>query len=156
MAKAVDDAIPLAQSGHLVTFGIVARSPHIGYGYVKRGQEKDADLLLMSLLKNQHGAAEAGIASGEYYWNSGMFLFRASQYLKELKKFRPEIYSACEASMKGFNSDLDFLRIRKESFIDCPNESVDYAVMENTGKCGRGALWMQVGATLGHGPPMGY
>ena len=131
--KAVDDAIPLAQSGHLVTFGIVARSPHTGYGYVKRGQEKDAGFIVDEFVeKPTSGAAEAYIASGEYYWNSGMFLFRASQYLKELKKFRPEIYSACEASMKGSNSDLDFLRIRKESFIDCPNESVDYAVMENT------------------------
>lgn len=131
--KAVGDAIPLAQSGCLVTFGIVARSPHTGFGYVKRGQEKDGGFIVDEFVeKPSRQAAEAYIASGEYYWNSGMFLFRASQYLNELKKFRPEIYAACEASINGLSSDLDFLRIRKEEFIDCPSESVDYAVMENT------------------------
>ena len=76
--------------------------------------------------------AQEYFSSEEYYWNSGMFLFKASRYLEELKKFRPDIYQACEAAMVETRSDLDFLRINKEKFGVCPSESVDYAVMENT------------------------
>jgi mannose-1-phosphate guanylyltransferase len=72
------------------------------------------------------------LASGEYFWNSGMFLFKASRYLEELKKFRLDIYQACEASMAQVNSDLDFFRINKDKFAECPSESIDYAVMEKT------------------------
>ena len=131
--KTVKGAVPLAESGSLVTFGIVPDAPHTGYGYVKRGRERNIGFFVDEFVeKPSLEQAESYITSGKYYWNSGMFLFRASTYLKELKKFRPEIYAACEASMEELNSDLDFLRIRKDKFISCPSESVDYAVMENT------------------------
>ena len=131
--KAVSDAIPLAESGKLVTFGIVANDPHIGYGYIKGGEEQGAGFVVDKFVeKPSIDVAQEYISSGEYYWNSGMFLFKASRYLEELKKFRPDIYQACEASMAETRSDLDFLRIDQEKFVVCPNESVDYAVMENT------------------------
>ena len=76
--------------------------------------------------------AQDYLSSGDYYWNSGMFLFRASRYLEELKKFRPDILEQCKASVNGVKADLDFLRVDKETFESCPAESVDYAVMEKT------------------------
>ena len=131
--KAVSAAIPLAESGKLVTFGIVPKEPHTGYGYIKRGEENGAGFGVEEFVeKPTLEVAEDYLSLGGYYWNSGMFLFRASRYLKELKKFRPDIYQACELATVETRSDLDFLRIDKEKFAACPSESVDYAVMENT------------------------
>ena len=131
--KAVSEAVPLAESGKLVTFGIVPNEPHTGYGYIKGGEEQGAGFAVDKFVeKPSIELAQSYVSSGEYYWNSGMFLFKASRYLEELKKFRPDIYEACEASMTDAHSDLDFLRINKEKFEACPSESVDYAVMEKT------------------------
>jgi len=131
--KAVSDAIPLAEAGQLVTFGIVPKEPHTSYGYIKGGEKKGPGFTVdMFVEKPSAEVAQEYFSSGEYYWNSGMFLFKASRYLEELKKFRPDIYQACEAAMVETRSDLDFLRINKEKFGACPSESVDYAVMENT------------------------
>ena len=76
--------------------------------------------------------AKEYLASGEYFWNSGMFLFKASRYLDELKKYRPDIYEACQLSMKRMSKDHDFLRVNESAFVQCPSESIDYAVMEKT------------------------
>ena len=131
--QAVSDAIPEAESGKLVTFGIVPSEPHTGYGYIKRGdQQNNAYVVDKFVEKPSIELAKEYTDSGEYYWNSGMFLFKASRYLKELKEFRPDIYQACEASMSQIKSDLDFLRVNSEKFAECPSDSVDYAVMENT------------------------
>jgi mannose-1-phosphate guanylyltransferase len=131
--EAVTVAIPLAESGKLVTFGIVPCEPHTGYGYIKRGEKQGDGFVVDKFVeKPSVELAQQHINSGEYYWNSGMFLFRASRYLEELEKFRPDIYRACKASMVATQSDLDFLRINKEKFTECPSESIDYAVMENT------------------------
>jgi mannose-1-phosphate guanylyltransferase len=131
--EAVTVAIPLAESGKLVTFGIVPCEPHTGYGYIKRGEKQGDGFVVDKFVeKPSVELAQQYITSGEYYWNSGMFLFRASRYLEELEKFRPDIYRACKASMVATQSDLDFLRINKEKFTECPSESIDYAVMENT------------------------
>ena len=131
--EAVTVAIPLAESGKLVTFGVVPCEPHTGYGYIKRGEKQGDGFVVDKFVeKPSVELAQQHINSGEYYWNSGMFLFRASRYLEELEKFRPDIYRACKASMVATQSDLDFLRINKEKFIECPSESIDYAVMENT------------------------
>ena len=131
--KAISDAIPLAESGKLVTFGIVPKEPHMGYGYIKRGKKQANGYVVDKFVeKPSIEAAQEYISSGQYYWNSGMFLFRASRYLEELKEFRPDMYQVCEAAMLETSSDLDFLRINKEKFATCPSESVDYAVMENT------------------------
>ena len=131
--EAVSKAIPLAEAGKLVTFGIVANEPHTGYGYIKRGVEQGAGFVVDEFVeKPSVEVAQTYLSSGNYYWNSGMFLFKASRYLEELKKFCPEIYEACEFSMIDVRSDLDFLRINEEKFESCPSESVDYAVMEKT------------------------
>ncbi|MBO9497488.1 mannose-1-phosphate guanylyltransferase/mannose-6-phosphate isomerase, partial [Thalassotalea sp. G20_0] len=76
--------------------------------------------------------AQSYLASGDYYWNSGMFLFKASRYLEELNKFRPNILEACEKAIAVENADLDFVRLDEAAFTACPDESIDYAVMEKT------------------------
>lgn len=131
--KAVSGAIPLAESGKLVTFGIVPEDANIGYGYIKRGKPQNNGFIVEQFVeKPSSNIAKEYLASGEYYWNSGMFLFKASRYLEELKKFRPDIYQACESAMIDTDSDLDFLRINEDKFVACPSESIDYAIMEKT------------------------
>jgi len=131
--KAVSAAIPLAESGKLVTFGIETGEPHTGYGYIKRGLEQDVGFVVDKFVeKPSIELAKNYVNSGEYYWNSGMFLFKASRYLEELKKFRHDIYEACEVSARDMQADLDFLRINEDKFAACPAESIDYAVMEKT------------------------
>ena len=130
---AVVRAIPLAEAGKLVTFGIVPAEPHAGYGYIEKGNEEGAGFVVEKFVeKPSIELAQEYLNSGRYLWNSGMFLFRASRYLEELKKFRPDILKACEESLKASETDLDFLRIDGEKFHACPSESLDYAVMENT------------------------
>jgi len=131
--KAVSDALPLAESGKLVTFGIVPQDANTGYGYIKRGKPQDTGFIVDQFVeKPSIEVAKDYLASGEYYWNSGMFLFKASRYLEELKKFRPDIYQTCKSAVIETDADLDFLRINKEKFEACPSESIDYAVMEKT------------------------
>jgi len=132
---AVMRAIPLAEAGKLVTFGIVPTQPHTGYGYIRRGKDLGEGFEVDAFVeKPSSGVARDYLSSGDYYWNSGMFLFRASSYLEELKKFRPDILDQCKASVTEVTADLDFLRINKETFESCPAESVDYAVMEKTSR----------------------
>ena len=131
--KLVLEAVPLAESGKLITFGVVPTKAHTGYGYIKSGRKLDNGFVVDQFMeKPSIQNAKRYFESGEYYWNSGIFLFNSSQYLEELNKFRPDIYQACKNSMQGTKTDFNFLRVDKESFKDCPNESVDYAVMENT------------------------
>ena len=131
--EAVNKAIPLAEKGKLATFGIVPSAAHTGYGYIKMGSQNGSGFIVDKFLeKPSSECAHEYIESGDYLWNSGMFLFKASRYLEELKRFRPDIYEACKASIENMDLDLDFLRVNKEKFIECPAESVDYAVMEKT------------------------
>lgn len=131
--EAISNALPIAESGKLVTFGIVPEGPHTGFGYIKRGNQSGVGYAVSEFVeKPSLEVAESYLATGCYYWNSGMFMFKASSYLAELKRFRPDIYEACKASLKGSKSDLDFIRIDKNKFESCPSDSVDYAVMENT------------------------
>ena len=131
--EAVIRAIPLAEAGKLVTFGIVPSAPHTGYGYIKRGKDLGEGFEVDAFVeKPSSDVAQDYFSSGDYYWNSGMFLFRASTYLEELKKFRPDILEQCQGSVMDVKTDLDFLRIDKDMFESCPAESVDYAVMEKT------------------------
>jgi mannose-1-phosphate guanylyltransferase len=130
---AVMRALPLAETGKLVTFGIVPSDPQTGYGYIKRGNDLGEGFKVDEFVeKPSLEVAKGYISSGEYYWNSGMFLFRASRYLEELEKFRPDILEKCKLSVNEIKADLDFLRVHKETFESCPAESVDYAVMEKT------------------------
>ena len=131
--QAVNKALPLAEAGKLVTFGIVPNEPHTGYGYLKKGEEVMGGFVVDKFIeKPSSGDAQKYLNSGGYLWNSGMFLFRASRYLEELKKYRSDIFDACESSMVDVDYDLDFVRVNKVKFTACPSDSVDYAVMEKT------------------------
>ena len=131
--NAVRSGIPQAQSGKLVTFGIVADEPNDGYGYIKRGQPEGEGFLVDEFVeKPSIELAESYVSSGEYYWNSGMFLFKGAKYLDELNKYSPDIYKICQRSCARAQIDMDFVRVDKEIFETCPSESVDYAVMEKT------------------------
>ncbi|WP_320153695.1 mannose-1-phosphate guanylyltransferase/mannose-6-phosphate isomerase [uncultured Tolumonas sp.] len=132
--QAVQQAIPQAASGKLVTFGIVPHAPETGYGYIRQGKavSEYAFQVAAFVEKPDLVTAETYLASKEYYWNSGMFMFRASRYLEELAAHRPDILAACRQAMQGVHTDLDFLRLNEEAFCACPDDSVDYAVMEKT------------------------
>ena len=131
--KAVSDAIPLAESGKLVTFGVVAHEPNTGYGYIKKGESQGPGFSVDAFVeKPSFEVAKEYLESGDYFWNSGMFLFKASRYLEELKRHRLDIYDAVCLSMEDVAQDNDFLRVNKPAFDACPSESIDYAVMEKT------------------------
>ncbi len=140
--SAVNQAVPYALAGKLVTFGIVPTGPETGYGYILRGDTEylrehsdnsaSAYRVAQFVEKPDLQTAQNYVASGDYYWNSGMFLFRASRYLDELRQFRPDIYQACQQAMQVIEPDLDFVRVNKDAFMQCPDDSVDYAVMEKT------------------------
>ncbi|KAB7895279.1 mannose-1-phosphate guanylyltransferase/mannose-6-phosphate isomerase [Rouxiella sp. S1S-2] len=137
--KAVQGAIPFAEQGKLVTFGIVATSPETGYGYIQRGMAFSSDAVPAYRVqrfveKPLLATALEYLESGEYYWNSGMFLFGAKRFLQEMEIFRPDIVAACRKSIETAQADpqQDFIRVDAASFIACPDESVDYAVMEKT------------------------
>ncbi|NWG87679.1 MAG: mannose-1-phosphate guanylyltransferase/mannose-6-phosphate isomerase [Hydrogenophilaceae bacterium] len=133
--KAVKEGMQAAERGHLVTFGIVPDSPHTGYGYIRLGESLAgiaAHKAARFVEKPDRETAERFMDSGEYLWNSGMFLFSARQYLDELAASRPEMLAACERALQGGNKDLDFYRLDKAAFEACPADSIDYAVMERT------------------------
>lgn len=143
-------ATPLAEAGQLVTFGIVPTGPETGYGYIRRGAPIEPGFSVAEFVeKPDLQRAEGYVGSGEYYWNSGMFLFKASQFLAELEQFRPDILAACQTALADTTADLDFVRINEEAFAACPDESVDYAVMEKTDRAvvvPLDANWSDVGA----------
>lgn len=130
----VGRAVPLAEAGHLVTFGVVPSTPEIGYGYIERGVGLDGrgHAVTRFVEKPDAATAQTFLDSGDYYWNSGMFLFRASRYLEELERFEPEILAACREALAGGQRDLDFVRVAADAFAACPAVSIDYAVMERT------------------------
>ncbi|OUS09147.1 mannose-1-phosphate guanylyltransferase/mannose-6-phosphate isomerase [Rhodobacterales bacterium 52_120_T64] len=132
---AVKSGVNLSEAGHLVTFGIVPDKPEIGYGYIRRGTsitDSEAFVVDSFVEKPERSTAESYLSSGGYYWNSGIFMFRASKYLEELEKFRPDILEACQNAFAAKEEDLHFLRFNEAVFLTCPDESVDYAVMEKT------------------------
>jgi mannose-1-phosphate guanylyltransferase/mannose-6-phosphate isomerase len=131
--KAVVTGRAAAEAGKLVTFGVVPDRPETGYGYIRRAQgEGPAYPVQQFVEKPDVATAQKYVASGEYYWNSGMFMFRARAYLDELKRHAPQMLAACEAAVAAAKSDLDFTRLSKDEFSACPSDSIDYAVMEKT------------------------
>lgn len=152
--QAIKSAFKFALQGRLVTFGIVPTGPETGYAYIHRGQEETLDEQIAYQVsrfveKPNKETAESYIASGEYYWNSGMFMFRAKKYLEELEKFRPDILDACKAAIQGCEESDEFIKVDRDLFIACPDESVDYAVMEKTTDAvvvGLDADWSDVGS----------
>ncbi|HUW97313.1 MAG TPA: mannose-1-phosphate guanylyltransferase/mannose-6-phosphate isomerase [Acidiferrobacter sp.] len=126
---AIENAIPRALEGRLVTFGIVPSSPETGYGYIRRGPD---DAIAEFVEKPDATRVAAFLASGDYLWNSGLFLMRATIWIEELRRFRPDILEACEAAVATGREDHDFFHLNG-CFSECPSESIDYAVMERTG-----------------------
>ncbi len=130
---AVKQGINLAEAGSLVTFGVKASQPNLGYGYIEVGEKLGGGFRVASFKeKPDLQTATNYLEAGGFYWNSGIFLFRASRYLEELKTFRPDIYRACVNSVAKTAADHDFIRLDSDSFKDCPSESIDFAVMEKT------------------------
>lgn len=148
--QSVQKAAIAAEQGKMVTFGIVPTHAETGYGYIKRGDiELDGFKVDQFVEKPNKEIAQQYLDTGDYYWNSGMFLFKASRYLEELQQHRSDIYQACEQAMVNTAEDLDFIRVDKELFTACPSESIDYAVMEKTNSAvviPLDADWSDVGA----------
>ncbi len=131
--KAVHAAVEAAQEGQLVTFGIVPASAETGYGYIQRGSASGSVYRIARFVEKPSAAvAQDFVGSGDYYWNSGMFLFGARRYLEELGRLAPAIATACAEAFAAAKADLDFTRIDKPLFQTCPADSIDYAVMEKT------------------------
>ncbi|MBB4127942.1 mannose-1-phosphate guanylyltransferase/mannose-6-phosphate isomerase [Xanthomonas translucens] len=129
---AVKVAAAAAEQGKLVTFGIKPTAPETGYGYIKAGAGNGVSAVERFVEKPDLATAQGYLASGEYYWNSGMFLFRASRYLEELRRFQPAIADACSKAWDAAKRDADFTRLDKDAFAASPSDSIDYAVMEKT------------------------
>jgi mannose-1-phosphate guanylyltransferase/mannose-6-phosphate isomerase len=129
----VQVAATAAAGGSLATFGVVPQSAETGYGYIRRGAPAgQAYGIVQFVEKPDAGRAAQFLAGGDYYWNSGMFLFSAGRYLSELARLAPDIATACEQAFNGATHDLDFTRVEAGAFAACRSESIDYAVMEKT------------------------
>ena len=157
---AVKKAVMLAAEGAVVTFGIVPDSPETGYGYIQAGDEVTGNegvcRIARFVEKPDLISAQAYLDSGSHFWNSGLFLMRASVWLSAIGTCRQDVLAACNAAWENGSVDGDFLRVSKEAFSSCPNDSIDYAVMERIGT-GNSALppgmliplsagWSDVGA----------
>ena len=131
---AIAEAVAEAEKGHLVTFGIVPTGPETGYGYIQAVEKGQATAYKVNRFveKPDLQTATQYLESGDYYWNSGMFVFKASRYLEELEKFNPEMLAACREAYQKAEEDLDFVRVDRATFEACPSDSIDYAVMEKT------------------------
>ena len=148
---AVLAAKDFATQGKLVTFGIVPTAPETGYGYIKSGDSLGGQGYKVAAFVEKPGLelAQRYLSDGGYLWNSGMFMFRASVFIDELKKFRPDILASCQRSLSSSIQDLDFIRLDNASFSCCPEESIDYAVMEKTAEAvvvPLNAQWSDVGS----------
>ncbi len=135
---AMERALPAAEAGMLVTFGITPEHPETGYGYIEAEADADAAVhpgvrgVAAFTEKPDPATAHAYVDGGRHFWNSGIFLFTAGAYLDELRAHAPEIASCCSAAMAAVNADGQFLRPHRASFLASPNISIDYAVMERT------------------------
>ncbi|WP_447591794.1 mannose-1-phosphate guanylyltransferase/mannose-6-phosphate isomerase [Stenotrophomonas rhizophila] len=146
---AVLRAMPAARAGKLVTFGIVPTGPETGYGYIKAGAAGDVRPVDRFVEKPDADTAQQYVQSGEYFWNSGMFLFKASRYLAELERFNPAMLAASRTAWQQARRDADFTRLDKDAFTAVPSDSIDYAVMEKTADAVVVALdagWNDVGS----------
>jgi mannose-1-phosphate guanylyltransferase / mannose-6-phosphate isomerase len=127
---AIAEALPSVQAGALATFGITPDKPETGYGYIETSGSNAARPVVRFVEKPDLPTAEAYVAGGRHFWNSGIFLFRASAYLKALEAHAPDVLAACTQAMTAAARDGQFLRPEKIAFAACPSISIDYAVME--------------------------
>jgi mannose-1-phosphate guanylyltransferase len=130
----IEIAAQIAEKGKIVTLGIKPNKPEINYGYIEVENEEINEYynIISFIEKPNLNVAEKYLSSGNYFWNSGIFIFQASSYLKELQKYEPEIYNICKKSCTDDSKDLDFIRLDVKEFQRCPDKSIDYAVMEKT------------------------
>jgi len=153
--SALEPAVATANDDYLVTFGVVPQHPETGFGYIKQGAALVAESVhTIEAFKEKPELATAKhyLASGEYLWNSGMFVFKASRFIDEIKQHAPAIYQACSAAMAGARSDLDFTVLDDAAFGACPSDSIDYAVMEKAQRSAVVSLdagWSDVGSWSG-------
>jgi len=128
---AVKKLEPAVRDGKFGTLGIVPTEPATGYGYIKAGTETSGLYTVEQFVEKPDAeTAQSYLDAQCYYWNSGMFMIRADRYLEELKRHQPEMYAACEAAMAHTEQDYDFVRVDEKAFIACPDDSIDYALME--------------------------
>ena len=149
--QAIALATKQAEQNKLVTFGIAPNKIETGYGYIKANISKNKNYYDIDefVEKPDYKTAKKYVDSGGYFWNSGMFMFKASVYLSELEKYEPEILSACQKSCQTEFYDLDFIRLNEQEFLKCPSQSIDYAVMEKTKNASMVILdanWSDVGS----------
>lgn len=131
--RAIEHGLPHAIAGSILTFGIVPDRPETGYGYIRVGAaiEQGPVLQLNAFVeKPALETAKTYLAEGNYVWNSGIFMVRASIWLKAIAHFNPVMFESCQRSYQDAKIDCDFVRVHKESFLACPSDSIDYAVME--------------------------
>lgn len=157
------EALAIAQmaagEGELVTFGVVPTHAETGFGYIKAGRDKSGTRPIQAFIeKPDQTRAEQYLVSGDYYWNSGMFMFRAERYLQELAQHAPQILESAHAAIASARRDMDFTRLAEEAFLACPADSIDYAVMEKTAHAlvvPLDAGWSDVGSwsSLGEASP---
>ena len=154
-SRAVAAGLEHAAAGKVVTFGIVPDSPHTGFGYIRAGDAVDEGVLALQgfVEKPDRATAEGYIASGDYFWNSGIFVLRASRWMTLIERFRPDIASAVRGAYEAGQRDLDFYRAAQDAFAASPSDSIDYAVMEplsqQAGEClvvPLDAGWSDIGA----------
>lgn len=136
--QAVARASEIAGQGYLTTFGIVAKTPDTGFGYIRKGAEITNYPGIFEVHefveKPDLATAQQYVSSDKYFWNSGMFLFQVTELISEMRRLRPDILIACETALDQAKNDLDFIRLDPTAFTACPAESIDYAIMEHTQK----------------------
>ncbi len=132
--NAIRVAASAAQSGKLVTFGVVPTAPETGYGYIKQAADNGAGVFSIERFIEKPDLVRATqfVNDGGFCWNSGMFLFQAERYLQEMAQHAPQILAAARAALDAAKPDLEFLRVDRAAFEACPSDSIDYAVMEKT------------------------
>ena len=132
----VSQGAALAGGGAVVTFGITPDAPETGYGYIQAGTTFEADasgtarLIARFVEKPDLATAQGYLDAGNYLWNSGLFMMRASVWLAAMANCRPDILDACQRAWRDGKTDGEFVRADKTAFADCPSDSIDYAVME--------------------------
>src|SRR5205085_6128519 len=136
--EAIERAAKAGKAGRLVCLGVTPDRPEAGYGYIAAGKPLGkcggAFAVARFVEKPDLATAERFVASGEYFWNSSIFLFPVGLYLTELERLRPDMLAACKAALAAAKSDADFIRLDKAAFAGCPSDSIDHAVMQHTKK----------------------